>query len=163
MLNKTVVVTVPRRGTRTLAREFVESRKSWLEKQWRILEAQRPPAAAFASRDGYPFPRQPRDAGVACRTSGSRRCNWLTNAFLSIPARQDIRLAVEKHLRRLAVIDLSRRVDELAAQHQCQVKRVVIRNQRTRWGSVMSWRHFARIGASFNSPRTSAITSSFTN
>jgi len=27
------------------------------------------------------------------------------------------------------------RVEELAAQHSCQVKRVVIRNQRTRWGS----------------------------
>jgi len=36
--NKTVVVTVPRSGTMDFARNFVASRKTWLEKQWRILE-----------------------------------------------------------------------------------------------------------------------------
>ena len=39
--NKTVVVTVPRAGTRSFARTFVASRRNWLEKQWRILEARK--------------------------------------------------------------------------------------------------------------------------
>src|SRR5277367_3421588 len=42
-LNKTVLVTIPRLGTKKFAREFVASRKHWLEKQWRILEARRAP------------------------------------------------------------------------------------------------------------------------
>src|SRR5208282_4010970 len=41
--NKTVVVTVPRAGTMNFARDFVASRKSWLEKQWRILETRNIP------------------------------------------------------------------------------------------------------------------------
>ncbi len=51
------------------------------------------------------------------------------------PAAEDIRPAVERHLQKLAGTELTRRVEELAARHECQVKRVVIRNQRTRWGS----------------------------
>ena len=47
----------------------------------------------------------------------------------------EIRPALEKHLRKVAATELSQRVEELAAQHQCHVKRVVVRNQRTRWGS----------------------------
>src|SRR5262245_48151604 len=41
--NKTVVVTVPRNGSARFAREFVVSRKAWLEKQWRMLEARNIP------------------------------------------------------------------------------------------------------------------------
>src|SRR3984957_14461362 len=41
--NKTVIVTIPRHGTRKFAREFVTSRKHWLEKQWRALEVRRVP------------------------------------------------------------------------------------------------------------------------
>ena len=41
--NQTVVVTMPRAGTRSFARDFVASRKNWLEKQWRILETRKIP------------------------------------------------------------------------------------------------------------------------
>jgi hypothetical protein len=41
--NRTVMVTIPRHGTRKFAREFVASRKSWLEKQWRIMETRNVP------------------------------------------------------------------------------------------------------------------------
>jgi len=42
---------------------------------------------------------------------------------------------VEAHLRRLAVATLPPRVFELAARHQLPVRRVSVRDQRSRWGS----------------------------
>ena len=41
--DKTVVVTVPRGGSLEFARQFAASRRRWLEKQWRILEARPTP------------------------------------------------------------------------------------------------------------------------
>ena len=45
--DKTVVVTMPRRGSLEFARQFAASRRGWLEKQWRILEARPAPPGAF--------------------------------------------------------------------------------------------------------------------
>jgi len=47
----------------------------------------------------------------------------------------DLRPAVERHLRRLAERELPARVLELAALHTFPVQRVMVRNQRSRWGS----------------------------
>jgi len=48
---------------------------------------------------------------------------------------QDLRPAVERCLRRLAERELPPRVFELASRHDLIVRRVTVRNQRTRWGS----------------------------
>src|SRR5947208_16572007 len=47
----------------------------------------------------------------------------------------DLRPAIEKHLWRLAAKELPPRVLEFAAMHQLPVRRVTVRNQRSRWGS----------------------------
>jgi predicted metal-dependent hydrolase len=47
----------------------------------------------------------------------------------------DLRPAIEKHLRELATRELSLRVAELASRHGFTVNRLMVRNQRTRWGS----------------------------
>ncbi|MCX6922923.1 MAG: SprT family zinc-dependent metalloprotease [Verrucomicrobia bacterium] len=47
----------------------------------------------------------------------------------------DLRPAIERHLRTLAAKELPARVFELAALHQLPVRRVTVRNQRSRWGS----------------------------
>jgi predicted metal-dependent hydrolase len=47
----------------------------------------------------------------------------------------DLRPEVEYHLWRLAGEELPRRVYGLAEVHQIQIKRVSVRNQRSRWGS----------------------------
>ena len=47
----------------------------------------------------------------------------------------DLRPAVERHLWKLAMRELPPRVLEFAAQHQLQVNRVSVRNQKSRWGS----------------------------
>lgn len=132
--DKTVVVTIPRRGTRQFAREFVRSRQAWLEKQWRVLEAQKPPPQEL--RPGMDILFRGGRETLALLASGPSPELILADQRIPLdPAAQDVRPVVEKHLRRLAVTELTRRVGELAALHQCQVKRVVVRNQRTRWGS----------------------------
>lgn len=52
---------------------------------------------------------------------------WLVSA--------NLRSIVEKHLWRLASLELPARVAELAQTHGFQVHRVTVRNQRSRWGS----------------------------
>jgi predicted metal-dependent hydrolase len=47
----------------------------------------------------------------------------------------DLRRAIESHLWSLAAQELPPRVFEYAAMHQLPVRRVTVRNQRTRWGS----------------------------
>ena len=134
LANKTVVVTVPRNGTQKFAREFVESRKNWLEKQWRILEAQKPPPQLLKPGMEILF-RGGRERLALLATSQTPELILADQRIPIDPGTEDVRPAVEKHLRRLAITELSRRVSELAALHQCQVKRVTVRNQRTRWGS----------------------------
>jgi predicted metal-dependent hydrolase len=50
-------------------------------------------------------------------------------------AASDLRPAIERHLRNLAAQELPARVFELAAPHRLPVQRVMVRNQRSRWGS----------------------------
>jgi len=47
----------------------------------------------------------------------------------------DLRPAIERHLWRLAARELPPRVFELASAHGFSVRRVTVRNQRSRWGS----------------------------
>ena len=50
-------------------------------------------------------------------------------------AAADLRPEVESYLWRLAARELPPRVIELAALHQLPVRRISVRNQRSRWGS----------------------------
>ena len=132
--NKTVIVTIPRQGTRKFAREFVASRKSWLEKQWRILEARRAPPLVL--RPGMEILLRGRPVVLELRRDGE---NWelqfgAERSPLAYPA-GNLRPALENHLRNAARIELARRVRELARQHASIVKHIVIRNQKSRWGS----------------------------
>jgi len=47
----------------------------------------------------------------------------------------NLRPALERHLRHAARVQLVRRARELAREHPSNVKQIVIRNQRSRWGS----------------------------
>jgi Protein of unknown function DUF45 len=65
--------------------------------------------------------------------------NWQVSAFMALnfghPA-ADLRPAIERHLWRLAAKELLPRVLEYAALHQLPVRRITVRNQRSRWGSA---------------------------
>jgi predicted metal-dependent hydrolase len=132
--NKTVIVTIPRHGTKTFARQFVASRKNWLEKQWRVLEARRVPPHVL--RPGMEILLR----GHAVRLEVERHQHGWELRFgpertsLANPD-GNLRPALEHHLRYAARAELARRVRELAREHSAGVKQIVIRNQKSRWGS----------------------------
>jgi predicted metal-dependent hydrolase len=132
--NKTVVVTVPRQGTKKFARQFVTSRKSWLEKQWRILEARklppqdlRPGMEILLHGRAVVLEVHPRGAAWELRAGPER-------TLLPNPD-GNLRPALERHLRAAAKAFLVQRAQELAGRHRSVIRRVVIRNQKSRWGS----------------------------
>jgi predicted metal-dependent hydrolase len=132
--NRTVVVTVPRAGTMNFARNFVASRKSWLEKQWRIIEARRIPPQLLRPGMEILFRGEP----VALRVEPAAQRWQLRFGAESTPLAGfdgNLRPALERHLQNLAKTELADRTCELAAAHNLEVKRVAIRNQKTRWGS----------------------------
>lgn len=132
--NKTVVVTLPRSGTRHFARDFVASRKNWLEKQWRILETRRIPPQILRPGMEILFRGQPVELQVEQTDLGSRLRFGEEVAPMN-GASENLRPALERHLQTLAKTELAHRVRELAAQYRLNVKRVTVRNQKSRWGS----------------------------
>jgi predicted metal-dependent hydrolase len=127
-------VTVPRGGSLAEARRFAERNTSWLERQL-LRQALRPrrPETWSAGTEilfrGEPVRLEPGLNGQA---------GWVRFGGESVPVANltgDLRPAVERHLWRLAAHELPARVLELAAVHRLPVRRVTIRNQRSRWGS----------------------------
>jgi predicted metal-dependent hydrolase len=127
----TARVTVPRGGSAAAAREFVGRNLAWLERQWQQMQARsRHPAAwhigSMVLLRGELSPIQPGEPGFFCFNN--------ENFSLAEPG-ANLRPAIEKYLRKLAAQELPARLAELAGQHGFTVKRVTVRNQRTRWGS----------------------------
>jgi len=132
--NQTVVVTLPQAGTRSFARDFVASRKSWLEKQWRILETRKiPPQMLRPGMDilfrGEPVVLRVQRTGLDWQLQIGSETAPLTGLG------GNLRPALENHLRNLAKTELAIRARDLAAAHHLEVKRVTVRNQKSRWGS----------------------------
>jgi len=132
--DRTVAVTVPWRGSMQFAREFVASRQTWLEKQWRNLQARNVPPAVL--RPGMPIlfrgsmiPLSMEQAGDTCR---------LQLGGDIFPVKQpngDLRPDLEAGLRKLAERELAQRVKEMAVLFSSPVRLISIRNQKSRWGS----------------------------
>jgi len=132
--DRTVVVTVPRRGSLEFARQFAASRRDWLEKQWRILEARRTPPPVL--RPGMEALLRGRPVALEAREQGGRLEIWFDNERLPDAApEENLRPAVEAHLRALGRRELAVRAEELARQHGAPMRRVTVRNQKSRWGS----------------------------
>ena len=127
-------VTVPRGGSLAEARRFAEKNAGWLERQL-LRQALRPrEPETWRAGSEILFRGEPvRLEAGANGEAGLVRFGGETVAVAD--AAGDLRPAVERHLRHLAVRELPPRVLELAAQHQLPVRRVTIRNQRSRWGS----------------------------
>jgi predicted metal-dependent hydrolase len=139
-------VTIPRTGSETEARAFAQRHREWLRKQ---LERQaaappQPPAWQVGSQILFrgqlvpiessakvsPLAPLPTDGQV-----GLTRVSLGESICPVASTLGDLRPALQHHLRRLAERELPARVVELAARWQLPVRRVLVRNQRTRWGS----------------------------
>jgi predicted metal-dependent hydrolase len=132
-------VTVPRGGSISEAKRFVQRNLAWLEKQ--LLRQ----AAQPAGPEPWVAGAQILFRGELVRLEVTPSQENLTSTgglvrfgseTLQLPLLAgDLRPAVEQHLRRLAALELPARTFELAATHGFAVRRVTIRNQRSRWGS----------------------------
>lgn len=127
-------VAIPRGGSAAEARRFAERNVSWLEQQL-LRQASRParprawPAGTEILFRGEPVRLEPGRNGEQ---------GWLpvgTEVLRVKDPAGDLRPEVERWLWRLAARELPGRVFELAASHQISVRRVTVRNQRSRWGS----------------------------
>lgn len=127
-------VTVPRGGSQTEALRFAERNRSWLAQQVEKL-ANRP-----KGRREWPIGTEILLRGepvkIEADTNGRSGTVRLGSETIRVPATQgDLRRLIEHYLRNLAAKEFPARVFALAAPHQLPVKRVTVRNQRTRWGS----------------------------
>jgi predicted metal-dependent hydrolase len=127
-------VTVPRGGSLAEAKRFAERNMVWLEQQL-LRQAMQP-------RQPLPWPlgTEILFRGQALRlepvNNGDAEMICLGGELVAVAdSGGDLRPAIEQHLRCLAARELPARVFELAALHQLAVKRVTVRNQRSRWGS----------------------------
>jgi predicted metal-dependent hydrolase len=137
----TARVTIPRRGSSTEGRRFANRNIGWLEKQL-LRHASRPVTArGWTAGTEILF----RGERVRLEVSAISEICEVRFGHQVLPLNQratcnlelatNLRPAVEKHLWNLAARELPVRVAELAREHQFVVRRVSVRNQRSRWGS----------------------------
>jgi len=133
--SRTVVVTLPRRGSMKFAQEFVNARKPWLEKQWHALAARM--VLPRVLRPGMEILFRGEPGRLEVLPKGGQWELSLGGERFDLPSCEgDLRPWVESHLRRLAQNELAGRVLELARLHgAATVRKVVVRNQKSRWGS----------------------------
>ena len=127
-------VTIPRGGSATEARRFAERNKEWLERQLQRMAARPSRPKEWWIGTEILFRGEPvkLEAGVNGESGMIRFGSEMVKA--TNPA-ADLRPTIERHLWRLAANELPPKVLEYAALHQLPVRRITVRNQRSRWGS----------------------------
>ena len=122
-------VTIPRRGSISAARDFVNRNLDWLERQFQLQAAQPKAPAHWSLGTEILFRGQPAriEAVDGKIVVGTER--------ITAPDTGDLKPAIQKHLLKLAKQELPARVQEWAQIHGIEVARVSVRNQKSRWGS----------------------------
>lgn len=138
----TAVATIPVRGSEREARRFVEQHQEWLERA-RERQRRRPRGAEVWTIGTRVLWRgeltevriaQQGDPWTSSAVAKPQVC--LAADVFRVPRFEgDLRPTLEAHFARRARIELPPRTWELAAMTGMEVKQVVVRNQRSRWGS----------------------------
>jgi predicted metal-dependent hydrolase len=127
-------VTVPRGGSLAEAKRFAQRNAAWVERQ--LLRQALRPCLPEVWRAGAEILFRGERVRLETGANGQDALVRFGGEVVPVAdAAGDLRPAIEAHLRRLAVRELPARVLELAALHQLPVRRVTVRNQRSRWGS----------------------------
>jgi predicted metal-dependent hydrolase len=132
--DRSIRLTIPRRGSQREGLAFVHGKVRWIEHQLRKLDAALVPPKSWGAGTEVLL------RGEILPLTVTPRGDTLTVSLgaESFPARREtvnFRPLVESHLRRLANHRLPPRVGELALTMKLQPSRVTIRDQSSRWGS----------------------------
>lgn len=136
----TAVATIPVRGSEREAARFVEQHRDWLERA-RERQRRRPRAAEIWTIGtrvlwrGEMTEVRVAAPGVPGAGPGRPQVCLAADVFRVSRLDGDLRPTLEAHFARRARIELPARTWELAALTGVEVKHVVVRNQRSRWGS----------------------------
>jgi predicted metal-dependent hydrolase len=129
--NGTARVTIPRGGSLGTAREFVQRNTPWLARQLQKLDSAPPKHSLWGLGTEILL------RGQMTRLEAAE-AGWTRLGDVRVPvtdASDDLRPVIQRYLWKLAAQELPGRLQELAATHGLSVRRVTVRNQRTRWGS----------------------------
>jgi predicted metal-dependent hydrolase len=127
-------VTIPRGGSLREGKRFAERNRPWLEKQ--ILRHAARPKEPSAWSAGTEILFRGERVRLELGLNGENGVVRFGSEVVSVPDESgDLRPAVEHQLRRLALRELPSRVFDLATFHGFSVLRVMVRSQRSRWGS----------------------------
>ncbi len=123
-------ITVPRGGSRAEALRFAARQRPWIERERARVQAEHAPSTW---RDGTRIFLHGVEHTIGVAADGASA--EYAGTVVRIGGEADVRSAIESDLKRLARAELVPRLHELARQHEVSVERVLIRNQRSRWGS----------------------------
>lgn len=130
----TARVTIPQRGTASGARAFIERNREWLKRQLDRLPAVLPATLEWQTGSQIWF----RGELVYLEAVKPGEIGFGTER-LRVPATSfNLRSIVRRHLRVLATRELPEKVMDHASAHGLAVRRVTIRDQKSRWGSCSS-------------------------
>ena len=125
-------VTIPRGGSGAQATQFVARQRAWIARERARVRRERAPvrwgAGSTVLLGGDPHT-------IRIVEIGGRLVAGYADRLVNVGSGEDVRPEIERDLRVLAQERLIPRVRELAAQHGLNVRKVTIRNQRSRWGS----------------------------
>ncbi|MBI5774672.1 MAG: M48 family metallopeptidase [Verrucomicrobia bacterium] len=128
-----VRLTIPRGGSNAEGLNFLQRQQQWIERQLAKVAARRvnTPPAQWGHGIQFLF----RGELVALVLDEAADIVRFAEMSLRVVPGKDLRPTIERHLRRLATVELTIRTHELARVHALHVRRVTVRNQRSRWGS----------------------------
>jgi predicted metal-dependent hydrolase len=130
----TARVTIPRGGSTAVARQFVERHAAWLERELQRLQSQPRKPAVWTI--GTEILLRGESVHIQAGPDGEAKTVRFGGESVRVPdLAADLRHALEGHLRQLAARVLPSRVLELAVRHGLTVRRITVRNQKSRWGS----------------------------
>ena len=129
-----VRLTIPRRGSVIEGRRFAERNSEWLGRQLERLPAH--PATPKQWLVGTEILFRGESVKLESGLNGESGLIRFGGEAVKVTGHgADLRPVIERHLWRLAAKELPQRVLEYAALHQLPVRRISVRNQRSRWGS----------------------------
>jgi hypothetical protein len=128
-----VRVTLPVRGSQAEAWNFARRNTEWIHRRIEQHLAQPPRPAAWDHGTELLFRGDL--IQLAIRTNPSSKTIEFADQRIDASLEADMRRAVERHLWNLARRELTARTAQLTAHHDLPVRRITIRNQRSRWGS----------------------------